>query len=72
VALQVVIGGAGERCDRVRRTFFQGRRPNGEAVWNIECDTESYSIVVAPDGKTKLISCDRLMRLGGMQCFKPM
>jgi len=32
LALEVVIGGAGERCDRVRRTFFQGRRPNGEAV----------------------------------------
>jgi hypothetical protein len=72
LALQVVIGGAGDRCDRVIRTFFQGQKPNGEAVWNIECDTDSYSVVVAADGKTKLITCGQLMRLGGMQCFKPM
>ena len=71
LALQVVIGGAGDRCDRVVRTFFQGQKPNGEAVWNIECDTDSYSVVVAPDGKTKLITCGQLMRLGG-ECFKPM
>ena len=71
-AFQVVIGGAGERCDSVKRTFFQGEKPNGDAIWNIECDNESYSIVVAPDGKTKLISCAQLMRLGGMPCFRPM
>jgi len=71
-AFQVVIGGAGERCDDVKRTFFQGEKPNGDAIWNIECDNDSYSIIVAPDGKTKLISCAQLMRLGGTQCFKPM
>jgi hypothetical protein len=71
-ALQVVIGGAGERCDGVKRTFFQGEKPNGDAIWNIECDNESYSIIVAPDGKTKLISCAQLTRLGGTPCFKPM
>jgi hypothetical protein len=69
-AFQVVIGGAG--CDDVKRTFFQGEKPNGDAIWNIECDNDSYSIIVAPDGKTKLISCAQLMRLGGTQCFKPM
>ena len=72
LALQVVIGGAGDRCDRVVGTFFQGQKLNGEAVWNIECDTDSYSVVVAPDGKTKLITCGQLMQLGGTQCFKPM
>ena len=71
LALQVVIGGAGDRCDRVIRTFFQGEKPNGEAVWSIECDNDSYSVYVAPDGKTKLITCGQLMRLGG-ECFKPM
>ena len=70
-AFQVVVGGAGERCDSVKRTFFQGERPNGDAIWNIECDNDSYSIV-APDGKTKLISCSQLIRLGGTQCFRPM
>jgi hypothetical protein len=71
-AFQVVIGGAGERCDIVKRTFFQGEKPNGDAIWNIECDNDSYSIIVAPDGKTKLISCAQLTRLGGTPCFKPM
>jgi hypothetical protein len=72
-ALQVVIGGAGERCDVVKRTFFQGEKPNGDAVWNIECDNDSYSIIIAPDGKTRLISCAQLVRLGGVPCFsKPM
>ena len=70
-AFQVVIGGAGERCDIVKMTFFQGEKPNGDAIWNIECDNDSYSIV-APDGKTKLISCSQLIRLGGTQCFRPM
>jgi hypothetical protein len=71
LALQVVIGGADDSCDRVIRTFFQGEKPNGEAVWSIECDNDSYSVFVAPDGKTKLITCGQLMRLGG-ECFKPM
>jgi hypothetical protein len=63
-ALQVVIGGAGERCDSVKRTFFQGEKKNGDAIWNIECDRESYSIIVAPDGKTKLISCANSLASG--------
>jgi hypothetical protein len=71
-AFQIVIGGAGERCDNVTKMFFQGEKPNGEAIWNIECDTESYNVTVSPDGKTKLISCVQQMHLEGRQCFKPM
>jgi hypothetical protein len=29
-------------------------------------------LAVAPDGKTKLITCGQLMQLGGTQRFKPM
>ena len=71
-AFQVLIAGVGDRCDSIRRTFFQEERPNGEAIWSVECDSDSYNVVVAPDGKTKLISCGELMRLEGRECFRPM
>jgi hypothetical protein len=71
-AFQIIIGGAGESCDNVRRTFFQAEKASGEAIWNIECETGSYSVTVTPDGKTRLISCGQRMRLEGKRCFEPM
>jgi hypothetical protein len=72
-AFQIILAGAGETCNTVTRTYFQGETAAGDAVWNVDCVNDgSYSISIAKSGNTKLIACRLLQRLDGTECFKPL
>ncbi len=74
-AFKLILVGAGERCETITRTYFQGETSRNEAVWNIDCGADgAYSVSIAPDegGSTKLITCSALQRLKGTECFKPL
>ena len=60
-------------CNTVTRSYFQGESPSGDAVWNIACGADHvYSISIAPQGGTKLITCRALKQIDGTECFKPL
>lgn len=73
IAFQQFMQGSGEECSMVQRTFYQGRTPNGEAFWNIECTggTE-WAIMVQPDteGSTQLLECELMRALAGSACWE--
>jgi hypothetical protein len=74
-AFQIILAGAGETCNSVVRTYFQGETPAGQAIWDIDCGRDNaYRISIAPDegASSKLISCRSLRQIKREECFKPL
>ena len=70
--LYKVLRSAGEQCDFVASTFFQGMAKDGGAFWNARCGDDSrYSIVINSDatGSTKTMDCALLKAVAKVECF---
>jgi len=64
--------GSGERCGRVDRSFYRGEA-RGTALWNIRCTASgSWTISIAPDSSTRILSCSVNKRLKLTPCWTPL
>lgn len=71
--LASVIRSAGSSCAATRRTFKAGVADDLTEFWNAECTGgESYVVKVAPDGSSKVLSCDVYTAATGRKCFVPL
>lgn len=72
---QKLLAGGGEDCSSVSRTFYQGRTPEGQAFWNVECrGATSWTVSVAADaeGSTRVLSCSVMEAVAKVPCWKPL
>lgn len=70
---------AGEGCKGVQ-AFYQGKSvfnldpqvsPKAFGLWSISCaNGRSYSVLVNPEGSSKIMSCELLKAVHGGTCFK--
>jgi hypothetical protein len=71
LTFQMILASAGESCDSVARTYYQGNTQYS-AVWNVDCGGKAYAIYIDPHGNTKLIDCRVRAALEGRSCFEPL
>src|SRR5438093_13116428 len=63
---------SGEHCVVVK-TFFQGFDAEGDAFWNVACrNKQTWLIGLNPDaaGSTRILECEVLKWMAGVECFK--
>ena len=67
-----LLSNAGENCQSVTKTFFQGSDSAGNAYWNAACkNADSYIIQANNDsnGSTNILSCKVSKAIGAGTCF---
>jgi len=68
----MIVRQTGEKCESVRRTFFQGNLDQA-AVWNVECNSgDKYGVIFSGDegNTTRVLKCSAMKDAGAPPCFR--